>query len=51
MKTKKGLSNSSEIKVGVPQGDPLSALLFILYTDEIKSSDHISSTKYADDTA
>ncbi|PIK43856.1 putative ragulator complex protein LAMTOR1 isoform X4 [Apostichopus japonicus] len=51
VKLENGLSDRSEIKVGVPQGGPLSALLFTLYTDEIKSGGHISITKYADDTA
>ncbi|PIK36016.1 hypothetical protein BSL78_27150 [Apostichopus japonicus] len=51
VKLEKGLSNRSDIRVGVPQGGPLSAILFTLYTDEIRSNDHLSVTKYADDTA
>ena len=35
----------------MPQGGPLSAILFTIYTDEIRSNSHISVTKYADDTA
>lgn len=50
VKLDEGPSGRSEITVGVPQGGPLSALLFILYTDEITSSNHLSVTKYADDT-
>lgn len=51
VKLEKGLSSRSGIKCGVSQGGQLSALLFTLYTDEIKFDDHVSVTKYADDTA
>ena len=43
----KGLSELSKIDVGVPQGGPLSAILFT----EIRSNESLSVVKYADDTA
>ena len=51
VKLQKGYSSTSEIRVGVPQGGPLSALLFTIYTDEIRSNSNCSVIKYADDTA
>ena len=51
VKLDKGFSEASEIKVGVPQGGPLSAILFTIYTNEIKSNEFASIIKYADDTA
>ena len=51
IKHSKGLSEKSNIDVGVPQGGPLSALLFTIYTDEIRSNGNCSVIKYADDTA
>ena len=51
IKMKEGLSEISEISVGVPHGGPLSALLFTIYTDEIRSQSNCSFIKYADDTA
>ena len=51
IKLDKGLSEQSEIHVGVPQGGPLSAILFTIYTDDMRSDENISVIKYADDTA
>lgn len=51
VKQKSGLSERCDIKIGVPQGGPLSALLFTIYTDEIRSNPNCLVVKYADDTA
>ena len=51
IKLDKGLSELSKIDVGVPQGGPLSAILFTIYTNEIRSNESLSVVKYADDTA
>ena len=50
VKLQKGYSDRTDIFVGVPQGGPLSALLFIIYTDEIRSNPDCTVIKYADDT-
>ncbi|PIK43361.1 hypothetical protein BSL78_19793 [Apostichopus japonicus] len=50
VKLDKGYTTTSEIRVGVPQGGPLSALLFTIYTDCIRSNSNCSVIKYADDT-
>lgn len=51
IKYSKGLTEKSEINVGVPQGGPLSSLLFTVYTDEIRSTSKCTVVTYADDTA
>ena len=38
VKIEKGLSDTSDIQIGVPQGGPLSALLFTMYTVQMKYS-------------
>ena len=50
IKLSDGLSEKSDINVGVPQGGPLSALLFTIYTDEIRSNSSCNVIKYANDT-
>ena len=51
IKLDNGLSEKSDIHVGVPQGGPLSAVLFTIYTDNIQSDENATVIKYADDTA
>ena len=50
VKLNKGFSETSDINVGVPQGGPLSALLFTIYTDDLRSDSNCTVLKYADDT-
>ena len=43
VKLDKGFSEASEIKVGVPQGGPLSAISFTIYTNETESNEFASN--------
>lgn len=44
------LSRKTPLKAGVPQGSPLSPLLYALYTADIPTREHIDTAMYADDT-
>ena len=42
-------SNEIEFKNGVPQGSPLSSLLFNIYMRDLKNIDKINISQFADD--